>query len=92
MAIAPTSLSWRLTLLLRIGKLNPNHRPDFTNTEPPFDIPPNPSWSTPGKIVALDPWGHLSPQLFRREFEEGKDIRPTIGARRGGATCAAAHH
>jgi hypothetical protein len=63
----------------RIGKLNPNHRPDYTNTEPPFDIPPNPSWFAPGKIVALDPWGHLSPQIFRKEFEEGKDIRPTIG-------------
>lgn len=71
-----------LSRLLRTGKLNPNHRPDFTNTEPPFDILPNPSWFTPGKIVALDPWGHLAPQLFRKDFEEGKDIRPTIALTR----------
>ncbi|UZJ54574.1 hypothetical protein CBS101457_003894 [Exobasidium rhododendri] len=69
-------------LAVAIGKLNPNHRPDYTNTEPPFDILPNPSWFTPGKIVSLDPWGHLAPQLFRKEFEEGKDIRPTISMTR----------
>lgn len=61
-----------------IGQLNPNHRADYTNTEPPFDILPNPNWFTPGKIVAIDPWGHLSPQIFKKEFDEGKDIRPTI--------------
>lgn len=65
--------------IFSIGKLNPNHRPDFTNTEPPFEIPPNPAWFAPGKVVGIDPWGHLAPQVFRKEFEEGKDIRPTIG-------------
>lgn len=65
-------------LAVAVGKLNPNHRPDFTNTEPPFDINPNPNWFTPGRIVALDPWGHLAPQIYRQEFQDGVDIRPTI--------------
>lgn len=70
------------SLSIAVGKLNPNHRPDFTNTEPPFDIPPNPSWFAPGKIVGIDPWGHLAPQIFKKDFEEGKDIRPTIAMTR----------
>jgi GTP cyclohydrolase II len=69
-------------LSIAVGKLNPMHRPDFTNTEPPFEIPANPSWYTPGKIVSIDPWGHLAPQVFRAEFEDGRDIRPTIAMTR----------
>ncbi|EPQ26061.1 uncharacterized protein PFL1_06269 [Pseudozyma flocculosa PF-1] len=65
------------SLAVAMGQLNPNHRPDYTNTEPPFDIPPNPSWFDRSKIVAMDPWGHLAPQLFRSEFDAGIDIRPT---------------
>lgn len=65
------------SLAIAMGQLNPNHRPDYTNTEPPFDIPPNPSWFDPGKIVAMDPWGHLAPSAFKSEFDAGIDIRPT---------------
>ena len=59
--------------------LNVEHKPDFTNTEPAAKIGPFPQWSDPRKIVAMDPWGHLSPWLFtdlvRREHV---DIRPSI--------------
>ncbi|KAJ1031681.1 hypothetical protein NDA13_002071 [Ustilago tritici] len=65
------------SLAIAMGQLNPNHRPDYTNTEPPFDIPPNPSWFDPSKIVAMDPWGHLAPQVYKSEFDGGIDIRPT---------------
>lgn len=48
-------------------------------TEPPVDIPPNDKWYDLSKIVSFDPWGHLAPQVFRKEIEElGLDIRPSI--------------
>lgn len=59
------------------GQLNCEHRPDFHNTEPPFEISPNPSWFDASKIVSMDPWGHISPHVFRSYLEEGYDIRPT---------------
>jgi hypothetical protein len=36
---------------------------DLSSTEPAIKIGPFPSWSDPDKIVALDPWGHLAPQV-----------------------------
>ncbi|KAJ7158707.1 GTP cyclohydrolase N terminal-domain-containing protein [Mycena filopes] len=77
--------------------LSPTHKPDFTMTEPPVDIPPNPAWGatggwsisgTPatggyGPIVSMDPYGHLVPTVFRREIEEqGLDVRPSIAVTR----------
>lgn len=56
--------------------------PRLTLCRPPFDVPPNPSWSAHHKIVAMDPWGHLAPQLYKSEFESGIDIRPTIAMTR----------
>lgn len=59
--------------------LSLDHKPDFTNTEPAANIGPFPSWSDPKKIVAMDPFGHLSPWLFKEYISnEGIDIRPTI--------------
>lgn len=65
-------------LATAIGAIDPNHRPDFSNTQPPFDVSPNPSWFDPSKIVSMDPWGHLAPQLFKPYFDSGVDIRPTV--------------
>ncbi|KAF9477623.1 hypothetical protein BDN70DRAFT_810369 [Pholiota conissans] len=66
-------------LAIAMGTLDPTHKPDYANTQPPVDIPPNPTWSDPGKIVSLDPWGHLVPSVFSRETEaDGLDIRPSI--------------
>jgi hypothetical protein len=62
-----------------MGSLSPTHKPDYSMTEPPVDIPPNKAWFDSSKIVSFDPWGHLVPQVFRKEIEElGLDIRPSI--------------
>lgn len=48
-------------------------------TEPPVDIPPNKAWFDITKIVSFDPWGHLVPQVYRKEIADlGLDIRPSI--------------
>jgi hypothetical protein len=62
-----------------MGTLSPTHKPDYSQTEPPVSIPPQPSWFDPSKIVSFDPWGHLVPQVFKKETDElGLDIRPSI--------------
>lgn len=65
-------------LAVSSGALDPIRRPDLTNTEPAVNIGPFAQWSEPGKIVSLDPWGHLAAQAFKTEIAEGVDIRPTI--------------
>ncbi|KAF9529594.1 GTP cyclohydrolase N terminal-domain-containing protein [Crepidotus variabilis] len=66
-------------LSIAMGALDPTHKPNYDLTTPPLDIPFNPTWADPTKIVAFDPWGHLAPQVFKREIEElGLDIRPSI--------------
>src|SRR5262252_2411758 len=39
--------------------LAPDHRPDLTDTAPAALIAASPAWADAGKIVSLDPWGHL---------------------------------
>jgi GTP cyclohydrolase II len=41
-------------------------------------IGPFPQWSEPRRIVSLDPWGHMVPEVFGKAIGEGVDIRPTI--------------
>jgi hypothetical protein len=65
-------------LSIAMGALSPTHKPDYSNTEPPVSIPPNPAWFDKTKIVSFDPWGHLVPTVFREGTEEGRDIRPSI--------------
>ncbi|KAI8143260.1 GTP cyclohydrolase N terminal-domain-containing protein [Fennellomyces sp. T-0311] len=65
-------------LATAIGDLNNDHRPNFDMTEPAFKVGPHPSWADPKKIVSLDPFGHMAPQLFKKEFDDGLDVRPTI--------------
>lgn len=66
-------------LALANKELKTDHRPDFTNTEPAAEIGPFPQWGDPKKIVAMDPWGHLAPFLFKDVItNENVDIRPTI--------------
>lgn len=48
-----------------MNALDPNHKPDYTNTHPPFDLPPQPSWFDKEKIVSLDPWGHMAQTTFK---------------------------
>jgi GTP cyclohydrolase II len=65
-------------LAVSAGALDPIRRPDLTNTHPAAAIGPFAQWSEPGRIVSLDPWGHLAAETFRTEIAEGVDIRPTI--------------
>ncbi|RSL51945.1 Uracil-regulated protein 1 [Fusarium duplospermum] len=73
------SYSIYYALAVASNELNSDHRPDFTNTEPAANIGPFSQWGDPGKIVAMDPWGHLAPWLFKDTIEKDNvDIRPTI--------------
>jgi GTP cyclohydrolase II len=65
-------------LAVSAGALDPIRRPDLTNTHPAVSIGPFAQWSEPGRIVSLDPWGHLAAEDFKPEIAEGVDIRPTI--------------
>jgi GTP cyclohydrolase II len=69
-------------LAVTAGALDPIRRPDLTNTYPAATIGPFPQWSEPGRIVSLDPWGHLVAETFKTEIAEGLDVRPTIAVTR----------
>ena len=65
-------------LAVASGALQSDHRADLTNTSPVEHIGPHPSWADPEKIVSLDPFGAIAPELFTSYYEQGYDIRPTI--------------
>jgi GTP cyclohydrolase II len=65
-------------LAVSAGALDPIRRPDLTNTYPAVNIGPFAQWSEPGRIVSLDPWGHLAAESFKQDIAEGTDIRPSI--------------
>lgn len=65
-------------LAIAAGTLDPLHKADLTNTAPAESIGPHPSWSERDGIVSLDPWGHLSGQVFHDLIQQGYDIRPSI--------------
>ncbi|MDB5650019.1 MAG: hypothetical protein JWL62_1539 [Hyphomicrobiales bacterium] len=69
-------------LAVSAGALNPKVRPDLTNTSPAVKIGPFPQWSQPGRIVSIDPFGHIPQVVFAREIAEGLDIRPSIAVTR----------
>jgi GTP cyclohydrolase II len=69
-------------LALAAGQMDPEHRPDLTNTDPVARIGPFPSWFDADRIVSIDPWGHLVHQVFKKELAQGMDIRPTIAVTR----------
>lgn len=68
------SYSIYYALALASKELNPDHKPDFTNTEPAVNIGPFPQWGDRKKIVAMDPWGHTVPWTFKdiMDKENGK--------------------
>jgi len=65
-------------LAIAAGTLRRDHVPDLTDTAPAERIGPFPQWGEAGRIVALDPWGHLVGQIFADKLAAGWDIRPTI--------------
>ncbi|MBI5333403.1 MAG: GTP cyclohydrolase II [Burkholderiales bacterium] len=69
-------------LAVAAGSLKREHRPDLTDTAPAADIGPHAQWAEPGRIVSLDPWGHLVADVFAGRIAAGADIRPTIAVTR----------
>ena len=65
-------------LAVAVGQLKAEHRPDLTNTSPAEQIGPFPQWADPQKIVSMDPFGHITSQVFAPQIAAGWDIRPTI--------------
>ena len=78
-------------LAVSAGALDPIRRPDLTNTHPAATIGPFPQWSEPGRIVSLDPWGHLVAAEFQAEIAAGEDIRPTVAITRARLDLAEIH-
>ena len=72
------SYSLYRALAISARAMSPLARPDLSNTHPTAEIGPHPQWFEPGRIVSLDPWGHLVGQAYRDEIAAGIDIRPTI--------------
>ncbi len=64
------SYSIYYALALASRELSADHKPDFTNTEPAVNIGPFPQWGDRKKIVAMDPWGHMVPWLFKDAIEK----------------------
>lgn len=69
-------------LAVAAGVLDPEHKPDLTDTTPPVTIGPYEQWFDPSKIVSIDPWGHRVAEVFAEEIAAGYDIRPTIAVTR----------
>ncbi len=69
-------------LAVASGVLQPDHRPDLTNTAPAVALGPHPSWADPSKIVSLDPLGAMVGEVYQPLLEQGIDIRPTIAITR----------
>jgi GTP cyclohydrolase II len=69
-------------LAVASGVLDPNHRPDLTNTSPVVALGPHPSWGAPEKIVSLDPFGAIAGELFASQYASEYDISPTIAITR----------
>ena len=76
------SYSLYRALAVAAGTLDPVHIPDLTDTSPAEAVGPHPQWSEPGRIVSLDPYGHVVSELFAAELAKGWDIRPTIAVTR----------
>ncbi|KAM3568730.1 hypothetical protein VYU27_009157 [Nannochloropsis oceanica] len=65
-------------LAVATGLLDPYYKPKFENTTPVAKIGPFPQWWSHHKIVAMDPFGHVTQEAFGAYLRKGFDIRPTI--------------
>ena len=65
-------------LAVASGSLDPDRKPDYTNTEPAAVIGPHPQWHDPARIVSLDPYGHMVGSVFAEDIAAGIDVRPSI--------------
>jgi len=69
------------SLAIAAGTLNPDSVPNFANTQPAVTIGPFPQWGDPRKIVTMDPFGAIAPQIFA-ETHKDLQILPTIAITR----------
>jgi GTP cyclohydrolase II len=69
-------------LAVASGALDPDHRPDLTNTAPTSLIGPFDSWYNSEKIVSMDPWGAEIARHFQSYLDQGYNIQPTIAITR----------
>ena len=79
-AIGATSGSYSIYHALGVAMraIPAYYRPNYNNTEPPFDIPVCDQWRN---IVSFDPFGHLVPSLFQKYMkDEHLDLRCTASA------------
>jgi hypothetical protein len=51
-------------LAIATKQLPPTFTPNYAFTQPPVNIGPFPQWGEPGKIVSMDPWGHITASVF----------------------------
>ncbi|GMR23181.1 MAG: GTP cyclohydrolase II [Acidobacteriota bacterium] len=65
-------------LAVAANVLDPEHRPDFTDTAPWHPLGPHPQWCDPGRIVSIDPFGAVVHAVFANYYDDGYDIRPSI--------------
>src|SRR5687767_12880639 len=65
-------------LAIASGSLSATHQADLTNTRPTKIIGPHPAWSDEGRIVSLDPYGHMVSEVFAEKLRAGYNIQPTI--------------
>ena len=65
-------------LAVAVGALDPQWKPDLSDTQPTASIGPYPQWYESGKIVSLDPFGASVTDSFGHLITDGYDIRPTI--------------
>jgi hypothetical protein len=70
------SYSIYYALAVASKELAADHVPDFTNTEPAVNIGPFPQWGDKKKIVAMDPWGHMVPWLFKDIMDKDNSMSP----------------
>jgi len=70
------SYSIYYALAVASKELAADHVPDFTNTEPAVNIGPFPQWGDKKKIVAMDPWGHMVPWLFKDIMAKDNSMSP----------------
>lgn len=65
-------------LSIASGQFSQTFKPDLNMTEGTTKFGPYESWYDPTKIVSIDPWGSDVTIHFKKHFEQGYDIRPTI--------------
>lgn len=65
-------------LAVAAGSLDPEHKPDLTNTMPAEILPEQEEWGDGEKIVSMDPYGHRVSVDYADMIKDGSDIRPTI--------------